>query len=58
MDKIKTDRCDSCGVKASGVALHQYGCEVLFCCRQCMPKNYESTARREVDAWLAGGRIG
>lgn len=51
-DHITTCTCDDCGVKGPCVALHHYGEPVMFLCRPCSPKIFESTARREIDAWL------
>lgn len=52
LDHITTCTCDDCGAKVPGVMLHHYGEPVMFLCRPCSPKIFESTARREIDAWL------
>jgi len=58
MDYIKKCKCDGCDARGPVVALHDTNeVEVLALCKRCAPKNFEATARKEIDAWLSGGRF-
>lgn len=51
---LTTDTCDSCGQKGLSVIHHHLGNPVLAQCKSCDPRNFEATARRDIDRWLAG----
>ena len=57
MNQIKTSKCDSCDATLPGVEFHHNGTPVLQQCRICEPRHFEDQARRDIDAWLAGGDI-
>jgi len=53
MDYIKKCKCDGCDARGPVVALHDTNeVEVLALCKRCAPKNFEATARKDIDAWL------
>lgn len=55
-DTIRTTTCDVCHtIKVPCREFHHLGAPVLTACRTCQPANFEETARRDIDAWLAGG---
>lgn len=54
---VTTSTCDDCGTRAPGVQLHDCGAPVMFLCRSCDRRIFEAQARRDIDAWLAGGEI-
>lgn len=63
MNNIKRDRCDDCGCKGLGV-MHEapigdgVSSPVLFLCRQCDGRSFDSVARRDIDSWLSGDGLG
>lgn len=46
--------CDSCGCGPT-VLMYHNGTPCLAQCKTCMPEIHEMVARRDVEAWLAGG---
>jgi hypothetical protein len=52
---FSNSNCDSCGAHGPTVLHYHNGAPVLAQCKACMPSAHEQTARRDIDAWLAGG---
>lgn len=55
---ISTDICDDCGHQGPGTRYAQDAETTYFICMSCGPKQFEKTARRDIDSWLAGGDFG
>jgi len=56
MDNIRNTTCDVCNATQTPCVEHFHlGVPVLTACKACHPRNFEETARRDIDAWLAGG---
>lgn len=55
---ISTDTCDDCGRHGPGTRYVQDDSTTYFICMSCGPKQFEKTARRDIDSWLAGGEFG
>ena len=56
---IKTDRCDDCGEHALGTEILAPAGDgewmpVLFTCKHCDSRVFESAARNDIDSWLSG----
>jgi hypothetical protein len=58
MNEIKTSTCDDCKARAIGVEHNCNGTTVMFLCKHCSPKGFETQARRDIDTWLNGGTLG
>jgi hypothetical protein len=52
---ITRSTCDTCNTTSTGVMFHCNGTPVLFQCRTCNPKTYETYAQLQIDTWLRGG---
>ena len=55
--KLSHDVCDNCGQKCVGTMHYQRDSAVLFVCKHCTPRGFESQAREDIDRWLSGGSI-
>jgi hypothetical protein len=52
-NEITRSTCDYCNrPDVVGTMIHEYGYAVLFECRECAPKRFEKTARRDIERWL------
>ena len=47
--------CSVCGAPGPTVMHYHNGTPVLTMCKVCDHHSHESTARRDIDRWLAGG---
>lgn len=54
---ITFDCCDQCGQKSTGTLHTHRAAPVVFVCKHCAPKGFESQAREDIDRWLAGGSV-
>ena len=55
LDHITTTECDCCHARRPVLLHHHNGTPVLTMCKVCDHHSHENTARRDIDAWLAGG---
>jgi predicted RNA-binding Zn-ribbon protein involved in translation (DUF1610 family) len=51
---IGTDTCDDCGRHGPGTRYSVEQGTIYFICASCGSKQFEKTARRDIDSWLAG----
>ena len=51
---IATQECDMCCERKPGVLFHHLGSPVMFECRDCNPKAFETQSRHDIDRWLEG----
>jgi hypothetical protein len=56
MTRIAHGFCDTCGAVGAVVVLGKIELDFLTQCRSCDPTHFERAARRDIDAWLSGGR--
>lgn len=54
---IATSICDVCGDRAPGVQFNRNDEPFLFACVRCEYQSFEAQARRDIDAWLEGGKF-
>jgi hypothetical protein len=51
---IKRDVCDCCGRRGPTAVTDQDGTSIFGICAGCDPNAFETVARRDIEAWLAG----
>ena len=55
-NRIVTTNCDVCNAKGPALLCHDSNdVPVLGMCKVCDPQKFEEQARKDIDAWLAGG---
>lgn len=51
---IRQDTCDCCGRQGATAITSEDGSEIFGVCAGCDPTTFETVARSNIDAWLAG----